>query len=56
MGLTTTGSLGMLVKAKKTGYTNVRAAIKQLQASGYRYSGGLVDRVLLLAGAKSHHR
>ena len=51
MGLSITGSLAMLIKAKKAGLLNsIKPAIQQLQASGYRYSGRLVEKVLLLAG------
>ena len=51
MGLSITGSLAVLVKAKKAGQlNNVRAAIEKLQLNGYRYSEKLVERVILLAG------
>ena len=51
IGLEITGSLAVLIKAKKAGLLEkIRPAIDQLQAHGYRYSGKLVERVLLLAG------
>lgn len=51
MGLSITGSLAVLVKAKKAGQlNNVRSAIEKLRVNGYRYSEKLVERVILLAG------
>ena len=54
MGVNITGSLAMLIKAKRAGLLPmIKPAIKHLQACSYRYSEALVSRILTLAGEET---
>jgi len=51
LGLTITGTLGILLKAKQLGYVDaVQPLIEQLQQGGIRLRDDVVRRVLELAG------
>ena len=51
MGISITGSLAMLLKAKQKGLlTDIKPAINTLRSYGYRYSNALVDRVVAISG------
>jgi predicted nucleic acid-binding protein len=51
LGLTLTGTLGVLLKAKQLGYVeSVAPLIDRLRQGGIRLSDGVVAEVLALAG------
>ena len=53
LGLTVTGTLGVLVKAKKMGYVDsVNSVLTRMQENGFYVSPSVVDIVLRQAGEK----